>query len=70
MTHSNQKFLTKTLAPFALAVAMIFSGPLIQVAWHIEVPKPQLANQTVIYKQHATLAARVDYTPRKVAIVS
>ena len=60
MTHSNQKLLTRTLAPFALAAAMIFSGPLIHLARHIEVPKPTLANETVIFKQQVIPAARID----------
>jgi hypothetical protein len=54
MTHSFRKRLTKTLAPVALATAMMFAGPVVaffHFAPSATAPERRAHNETVVFKQ-------------------
>ena len=70
MTHSTKKNLIKFVAPLALATIMMLSGPVFHLAQLDAAPEPQLANETVIYKQQTAPAAGVETAPGKVGMAS
>jgi hypothetical protein len=70
MSHSNQKRLIRAIAPVALAIAMVFSGPVL-ASFHMvpsAAPEIRAANETVVFKRQAMPAAYADRTPAGAAI--
>ena len=71
MTHNILKRLIRAIAPVALAIAMVFSGPVL-ASFHLvppaAAPITHAANETVVFKQQTMPAAYAETTPVEAGI--
>jgi hypothetical protein len=71
MKNTRRNPMMKAVPPVALAIAMVFAGPVFASLSTERAPSPprlEAANETVVFKQHGTPAAYLDATPPAASI--